>query len=377
MRTRNLHPENVTSLADVRLFPILDKQKLKSNYDEFIPSNLDSIRGVKTSQTGGTTGGILLLRTDSITRSSAWGTFGRFCDWMGISEGDRKLLLMGGHVFRGQYMDRVRKAVKDWITNSRSFSPYDTSEENLARIFGALSKENFSLIRSYPQFLFSLARRLDADAKRFNIEAITTTAEPLMVEHRRLFEKVFGSEVFDQYGCGEIMGIAYECPTHEGLHIADERVLVEFNENDEIIVTDLDNFAMPLIRYWNADQVELSPDACSCGRKSRLIKRILGRTCDYIIGVNGEFLHWAYFWHLFFDSRLGEENGLEKFQVIQTAEDRLKIRVVCEVIALEKRRVLIENIQERLGNMNVEFVFEDDIENASSGKYRPVINELL
>lgn len=173
------------------------------------------------------------------------------------------------------------------------------------------------------------------------------------------------------------MGIAYECPTHEGLHISDERVLLELNSKNEIIVTDLDNFALPLIRYWNADQVEISREGCSCGRKSRLIKRILGRTCDYIIGVNGEFLHWAYFWHLFFDSQLGAENNLEKFQVVQTSRNQLIIRLVCDKISREKRAILVQNILERLGEMKVEFVFEDDIENASSGKYRPVVNELL
>jgi phenylacetate-CoA ligase len=218
---------------------------------------------------------------------------------------------------------------------------------------------------------------LKREGLSFQVKAITTTAEPLTEEHRTLFREVFHAETFDQYGFGEIGGVAFECDAHEGLHITEERVIVEVNDKNELIVTDLDNFAMPFIRYHNADQAILSDIPCSCGRKSRLIKKIMGRTCDYITGMNGEFLHWAYFWHLFFDSAIAEKRDLRKFQIVQTSPNDLKIRLVANPLDDEERQVLIDNIQSRVGKMNIIFSFEPDIENSASGKYRPVINHLL
>ena len=92
-----------------------------------------------------------------------------------------------------------------------------------------------------------------------------TTAEPLLPQHRELFEKVFSAEVFDQYGCGEIGGIAYECPAHTGLHITEERLIVNTKDNGEFLLTALDNYAMPNINYWNGDEAEFENQECTCG----------------------------------------------------------------------------------------------------------------
>lgn len=370
--------DDISSIADIRLFPVLTKEIIKDNYEKFIPLNLKYIKGVKVSQTGGTTGNILFKRNDANTRSSIWATYKRFRnDWMGVKDRDRSLLLMGGHVLKHSFKDEVKKRIVEILSNAISFNPYDTSEINYLHIRERLKKDDFVLLKSYSQFLYSLAVRLKSENLSFNIKAITTTAEPLTQEHRDLFEEVFHAEVYDQYGCGEIGGIAYECPCHEGLHISEERVIAEINDKSELILTDLDNYAMPFIRYWNADEVIVSSKPCSCGRKSLLLKKIQGRTCDYIIGVNGEILHWAYFWHLFFDSMIAEKRNLIKFQVVQTDTSEILLRIVANEFTEEEKLMLISDIHQRLGNISVKFSFEKDIENSASGKYRPVVNKLL
>lgn len=378
MDERGITPNDVISLDFVKSFPLLTKEIIKANYQDFIPKNLGSIQGVKTSQTGGTTGNILFKRNDANTRSSIWASFKRFTEeWMNIAESNKKLILMGGHVMGSSLKEKVKKKAISILSNSVSFSPYDTSEQNTENIIRALQENSFEQIRSYSQFLYQFSLKLKQKGLKFNVKAITTTAEPLMPEHRKLFKEIFNAEIFDQYGCGEIGGIAYECNHHKGLHITEERVLVEVNEHNELIVTDLDNYAMPFIRYWNADQAILSNKKCSCGRQSQLIEQIMGRTCDYIVGVNGEILHWAYFWHLFFDSKVADKRNLRKFQVVQRTKNELFIRIVADLLTDEEKQILIENIQNRLGPIQITFSFENDIENSASGKYRPVINNLL
>lgn len=378
MDDRNIKIDDIKSIDDLKLFPVLTKEIIKANYEKFIPVNIKEIKGVKTSQTGGTTGNILYKRSDANTRSSIWGSYKRFQNnWMGVGDRDLKLVLMGGHVVKQGVINVLKKYLLCYLEKEKVFDVYNTTEENYLKMKDVLRKYKFAWLRGYPQFIFSLAQRLKNEGLEFNIKAISTTAEPLTLEHRKLFKEVFHAEVFDQYGCGEIGGIAYECEEHNGLHVTEERVILEINENNEAIITDLDNYSMPFIRYWNADQVILSKKICTCGRKSMLIKEVLGRTCDYIIGLNGEFLHWAYFWHLFFDSNVAKERNLRKFQIVQTTSCKLILRIVADEFSNEERSFFIENIQQRLGKMNIEFSFEDDIKLSETGKYRPVINKLL
>lgn len=378
MDENNIKIEDIKSIEDLKLFPILTKEIIQANYEKFIPANIREIKGVKTSQTGGTTGNILFKRSDANTRSSIWGSYKRFQnDWMKVKDRDKKLILMGGHVVKHGIINSLKFRFIHYIQNEKVFDVYNTTDENYFNIKKVLLKSKFIWIRGYPQFIFFLAKRLKNETLNFNIKAISTTAEPLTLEHRTLFKEVFHAELFDQYGCGEIGGIAYECEKHNGLHVTEERVILEVNNNNEIIITDLDNYSMPFIRYWNADQVVLSKEECPCGRKSTLIKEILGRTCDYIIGVNGEFLHWAYFWHLFFDSNVAQKRNLRRFQVVQIASDQLLLRIVADEFSDEEKIFFREDIQQRLGKIEIKFSFEDDIELTKTGKYRPVVNKLL
>jgi phenylacetate-CoA ligase len=379
MDRNSIKVQDIDSIEKLKLFPIITKDIIQENYKSFIPVNIREIKGIKTSQTGGTTGNILIKRNDAETRSSIWATYKRFHDdWMGVKEFDRKLVLMGGHIKNTTLKDKARLSFLSLLNNSVTFSPYDTSEKNFQKIVKTLDKGTTKLIRGYVQHLFQLAKFLKSVNKKYDIRAITTTAEPILGHHRSLFKEVFNTDVFDQYGFGEIGGVSYECNHHKGMHIADERVIIETNDMNELIVTDLDNYSMPFIRYWNADQAIISAEKCSCGRQSKLIDKIMGRTCDYVIGQDDQQLHWAFFWHLFFDSKIEHENGLRKFQVLQNDKSSLLIRlVVNKELNISQRDFIIKHIQDRLGEINVDFSFEEEIENTKTGKYRPVINNLL
>ena len=285
MADLSLVPEDIRSLEQLTVFPIITKELIQQNYKEFIPDNIKQLKGVRSSLTGGTTGNTLLKRNDARTRSSIWGTYKRYEDWMGYKKTDKTLVMMGGDLKKYSF----KRIIIDLLENSTTIDIYDTSDENIEKIILLLKQNHFSFIRAYPQFLFLVAQKLEQKILSYNLKSISLTAEPVMSVHRKLFKKVFDAEVFDQYGCGEIGGIAYECDRHEGLHIAEERVIIETNNNDELIITDLDNYSMPFIRFWNADQAEFGDNRCSCGRQSKIIKKIIGRTSDHVVGTGGQF----------------------------------------------------------------------------------------
>ena len=377
MKDKGIDPNTVESMNYLKKFPILTKEIIKENYELFMPINSNNIKGIKTSPTGGTTGSILSKRNDANTRSSIWGSYRRFYDWMDIKPGDMILTYWGGHISKPNFNEHFKSWLSNRLRHTIPFNAYDTNPNTINLIIKCLKSGKIKLIQSYPQALYVLALKLKERGESFKIKAIMTTSEPLMPQHRELFREIFGCESFDQYGCGEIGGIAYECEAHNGLHITEERVYIEHNENNELLITDLDNFAMPFIRYYNGDQAEFASEDCICGRKSQVIKRILGRTCDYLICKNGQSLHWAYFWHLMFDTEIALKRNFQKFQIIQKSKDILFFRYVGDQLFKFDEEILIKMIREKMGNVKIEFIKEDDIECSTSGKYRPVINELI
>jgi hypothetical protein len=100
----------------------------------------------------------------------------------------------------------------------------------------------------------------------------------------------------------------------------------------------------------------------------------MGRTCDYLSCNDGKQLHWAYFWHLLFDTNIAVNRNMKKFQVLQRTLNDVEFRIVSDMLTEEDKNILSNSIKSNLGNVNITFINVEDIENASSGKYRPVVN---
>src|SRR5207249_8098782 len=119
-------------------------------------------------------------------------------------------------------------------------------------------------------------------------KGIITTAMVLHSWQRRTIEEVFGCPVTNRYGCEEVSLIACECERHHGLHVNADGVFVEIMRADDtgalthptrpgepgaVVVTDLTNRAMPIIRYQVGDVAVLSDRVCTCGRGLPLLER--------------------------------------------------------------------------------------------------------
>ncbi|PKN73286.1 MAG: hypothetical protein CVU50_03055 [Candidatus Cloacimonetes bacterium HGW-Cloacimonetes-3] len=372
MKNIGMIPSDVNDLSVLSKFPITTKEIIKENYYGFTPLNLKLIKGNKSGQTGGTTGNILIKRNDAATRSSGWGAYKRFEDWMGKEPSDKMLLYWGG-VAKGSARERIVGLISSYLNKTITFSPENLTVEQAQRIYHALNRLDVRYIRTYSQAAFELAKTFHDLGLKFKLKGVTTTAEPVQAEHRELIRQVFSCEIFDQYGCGEIGGVAFECDHHKGLHITEERVIVEAGVGRELLMTDLDNFSMPFIRYANDDEAEFSEEECTCGRKSRLLKSILGRTSDYLYLYNGKKVHWGLFLHLLFDTGVAKNSNMKKFQIRQDSPDSLAIRMISDPLTSFDKAKICTYIKDNIGDLSIEFIQEKEIENAPSGKYRPVV----
>jgi len=206
--------------------------------------------------------------------------------------------------------------------------------------------------------------------------------ETLQAFHRRTIEETFGCSVFDRYGASETGGLACECPAHDGLHVGLENVHVEilagdrpaeWGETGDVVVTNLNNLAMPFIRYKLGDVAAWrQPSTCSCGRSHPRLQMVSGRQIDLLQSPDGRVV-----WDELSVS-LGSVTGLRQFQLIQKSYDRLVVRLVLEGALEEEERHLIEKSARTAlgGQLAVEFEFPDEIQPEPSGKYRYQVCEL-
>jgi len=125
-------------------------------------------------------------------------------------------------------------------------------------------------------------------------------AEPWSDETRRRIEEATGIKAYDIYGTSEMSGPLFtECHLQNGIHIWADLFLIEVvdpktgeqvddGERGELVVTTLDKWAFPLIRYRIGDLTIVNNEPCECGRTHPRIMRILGRTDDMIVvrGIN-------------------------------------------------------------------------------------------
>jgi phenylacetate-CoA ligase len=114
---------------------------------------------------------------------------------------------------------------------------------------------------------------------------ILSSAEVLTDAARARFRAAWGADLYDTYVMTETGLIGAECPQRGGIHISEDLVIIESVDEQhrpvphgtagaKVLVTNLTNYAQPLIRYEVPDRITVSPDVCRCGRPFTTIARI-------------------------------------------------------------------------------------------------------
>ncbi len=216
------------------------------------------------------------------------------------------------------------------------------------------------------------------------LREIRVFGEILPQELRAKAEQWFSVPVVDTYSAQEFGIIACQCPITNGLHVNDEFLIVELindtgdvcrpGEVGRIIITDLRNYATPLIRYDIGDYAESGSAVCSCGRSSQVLTKILGRQRNLLRLPDGRKC-WPRLGHLFreFEKHL----AVKQFQVRQTKCDSLEVRVVAEQIATDMHANEFRTLMfESTGFwFNVEFKnIRDQLPRGNGGKFEDFIS---
>jgi phenylacetate-CoA ligase len=214
------------------------------------------------------------------------------------------------------------------IFPTKHLSPFEDPQTQLKHIRAF----NPHSIICTPSSIVQIAQALhDHPFPALRIARIFTGGEYLDARTRRYLKDTFQAPIYDGYGAMEVGTIGLECP-HHALHVNSHAIIVEITRKDEsvapdeegdVTVTNLYNYAQPALRYNLGDIGRILSDACPCGNPAPILEITQGRNIDLIQRPNHEPISVNEVCSL-----LSFLNGIKQFQVQQNTRDTLTILVV-------------------------------------------------
>ena len=148
---------------------------------------------------------------------------------------------------------------------------------------------------------------------------------------------------------------------------------VPSGETGEAVMTALESFAQPFIRYRTGDMVRVANESCRAGRGLNVIAEVLGRNTDFIVRADGTIMHALAVIYV-----LRAIVGVAEFKIIQHSIHQLEVLVVPNDSWQEFGRTQIETgLHKRLGDdVHIDLRLVESIPVEASGKHRYVVSRV-
>lgn len=381
---------------DLGAIPVLTKKDIREHLKDIVDSSRCTPLQFSTDQcagtlihsiSGGTTGPSIDIFNDKRSMLEKQSAQLRFDAWGGWEIG-KWMGLIWPAVVDHKSDNNFKSKLKNYFgLRIIALQQSVIDEKDFSKFFETLRKNKATALRGFPyQVAEAAAYYLSKNMHLSGLKGIITTGEPLYPEQRALIENVFACPIYDSYRTREAGCIAQECEMHNGLHISAETAYVEVvphpkngegsgqDENEgKILITDLTNFAAPLIRYEIGDVGSLSERECECGRGLPLIDHIGGRISDMLYASDGKKIS-----PVTVIPNLFHLTGImNQFRIIQDRMDHITIQMVKPAPDKNRLKQQQENIRRIFGqNMQTTYEYLDRIEPLRSGKYSFVVSKI-
>ena len=359
--------------------PVLTKDIIRREFD-----NLNSTKqstSIYENTSGGSTGRPVLLIQDNEYESWSEATQKYyFREFLGTERNEVNSVWLWGSerdlLKLDSWIRRTRRSVSLFLQNLVFLNTFDTSEKRWLEYIERIRCHRPYYIAGYAGSLYQMARV----ARKHNIRLykphfVYSAAEMLRDFMRNEIEEQFNAKVYDYYGSREVGAIAGECSMGRK-HIFVMNNLVEIvdeadrptSEGHEgrLVVTNLHNYSMPMIRYDIGDTGVIGSTRCKCGSSLPVLDKLTGRVTDHFYLKDGTQIHGEFFTHLFYF-----RNWIEQFQVDQLAHDHLRISVVpCARIIEHDVEDINAGIHTVMGkDCVVEWFYVESIDKTPQGKF--------
>ena len=379
-RNAGLQPGALQSAAELSRFPLLTKQLITDNFARMRATSRSG--PVFSKATSGSTAEPFRYEYSAESYARRTAVMWRAYRWCGSDIGRRSAYLWGTMSAGSRltlFKDRCYQAAFNRLTLNSS----NMSDANIDEFVTRLDRFKPRVIVGFVGPLLQMSRYLIEHQRRVHRPAsIIGAAEALSASARTLISKAFDAPVYDSYGCREFMSIACECAERNGLHANTDHLVVEtvdacglpvIDAPGDMCITDLHNYAMPLVRFMNGDRAAWSDRSCACGRGLPLLQSIEGRVLDMILGADGRVVSGELLTNV-----VMEFPQVRWFQIIQDVRDELELRIVPRAeLTADHRNSLVQRMRALVGSSIRVWINEvTEIPLTKGGKRRVTVSNL-
>lgn len=374
--------DSIQRPADLAKLPVLTRSLLATHRSELLSNEADRAT-LQTNRSSGSTG----QRAEFVQdldfrlwmRAHQLRTYGWCSDWQ---LGEPFVLLWGSEIYWN-----LRQSVERWenrLTNRREFNTFHLSPELIRRFADELARFSPVLVSSYSNALHLVVREFERRPRDLpHLRAVQATSEPFPPELRRRVSEVLGCEVYDKYGMRETNIVCHEAPDHSGMLVQSENVVIEILDDDgtpcplgtpgRVVVTTLNNRAMPLIRYETSDIAALLPRSPGAVLPFPVMTPVAGRLQDLIVVPGAGHVDSYFFSYL-----LMQEPEVDWFQVVQEVPESLLLRLYApDGLSTRVRNELIERIRHHSGfDYRIDIETLPEMPTSDTGKFRLCVSQV-
>lgn len=362
--------------ATLKQFPILTKEILRNNLDDIVTMNKKDLIVYETSGSSGKATKVYLTKAEeSICRAILI----NWWEWCGYYLG-KPYLQTGMTTKRG-----LVKTLKDWFTRTHYMDAFNLTDDEIVKHLNKIQNKGYHF-GGYASSLYVIAQVAEQRKLDLTFDGVISWGDKMFPHYREKIERVFQTKVYENYACNEgiMVGQKVDLPyfyiytPNVYLELLDENGNeVPDGEIGRVIITKLDGYATPLIRYETGDlAIKLPRNEYPENRKYNfpLLKMVIGRDTDIIKTPEGNRLIVHTFTGIF-----EFYPSIKQFRVIQNVVDEIEIEYIKTTDFEESTLNNIEKDLRDKTKTNIKIIWKevDFIPNTKSGKPQLIQNNLI
>ncbi|MGB7526474.1 hypothetical protein [Sphingobacterium cellulitidis] len=367
------------SYGEFQKIPLLTKDIIREEGSSLINTSYSKKNQVFLNTSGGSTGEpVSFYQTiNQVKAGLANYYYGLSLNHVNIYE--KSVDLWGAQ--RDMYNSGSKFNIKDFLHNKVSLNTFVLSDEIISDYITRMNNIKPHFIKAYVHSIFEISKYIIANNIEIKFKPIIhCTTGPLYPEMKKLIKKAFNeAHVYNFYGSREVSAIASELADASGLLVFFDNVFLEilnedgtqvqYGEEGEVVVTTLNNFYMPLLRYKIGDRA-VKGDDLEFGTLN--LMQVTGRTLGVIHKNDGTKIDGQFFTSLFFN-----KNTIKGFQMVQKSISLIELKIVKTInFNQDELNEVVSLIKDNLPNCDVDVVFVEKIDLSSTGKLMYVYSEL-
>lgn len=294
--------------APLKDLPVLNKKILMENYDEIVTDRKIHLRDIDNFLSNSAPGDLYLNRYVVCPTSGSSGTQGIFLwnrkEWVNVLIGYIRILLnvevklifrRVKHAYLGStLLFHISSLISSNLKQGWHRVLLIKATDPIEKIIEELNRWQPEILHGYASLLATLAGYQKSGELKISPRYIITNAELLTEERRKAMQAAWGVNPFDSYISTEGSVMAFECTAHGGMHVGSDAKILEVVDQkyhpvpggqlgDKVLITNLFNYSLPLIRYEIDDRIRIRDRKCECGiNLLPMVEEISGREYDRI-----------------------------------------------------------------------------------------------